>query len=235
MSCRTRLDAPLRYPISRRDLIIVMLAIRQVRIFTNLPCLGMCFDLFVVTVSFLLVDDPTTSLLAWTTTPWTLPSNLALCVHPDFDYIKIHDETRNENFILFEGLLTTLYKDPKKAKFKKIGTFKGSEMKDWRYQPLFDYFTDKVSAQSLSLFDVHGRSDSFITDSMKTVPTASSMIRMSRRRAGRELFIRHRDSVTTTIVLPSNMASYKPMKCLPAPLMMLDVSLRRCQTLRDST
>ena len=90
------------------------------------------------------MDDPTTSLLAWTTTPWTLPSNLALCVHPDFDYIKIHDETRNENFILFEGLLTTLYKDPKKAKFKKVATYKGDEMKGWRYQPLFDYFTDKV-------------------------------------------------------------------------------------------
>lgn len=96
-------------------------------------------------MSFPLVDDPTTSLLAWTTTPWTLPSNLALCVHPDIDYIKIHDETRNENFILFEGLLTTLYKDPKKAKFKKVATFKGSEMKGWRYLPLFDYFTDKVS------------------------------------------------------------------------------------------
>ncbi|KAF9519228.1 hypothetical protein BS47DRAFT_1375144 [Hydnum rufescens UP504] len=96
-----------------------------------------------VTVSFPLVDDPKTSLLAWTTTPWTLPSNLALCVHPDFDYIKVHDETRDENFILFEGLLTTLYKDPKKAKFKKIGSFKGIEMKGWRYVPMFDYFTDK--------------------------------------------------------------------------------------------
>ncbi|WWD02943.1 hypothetical protein V865_000986 [Kwoniella europaea PYCC6329] len=44
-----------------------------------------------VTVTFPLVDDPSTSLLAWTTTPYTLPSNLGLCVHPDFTYIKIYD------------------------------------------------------------------------------------------------------------------------------------------------
>lgn len=42
-----------------------------------------------VVVSFPLLTDPEVNLLAWTTTPWTLPSNLALCVHPDFDYIKI--------------------------------------------------------------------------------------------------------------------------------------------------
>lgn len=97
-----------------------------------------------MTIAFPLVDDPKTSLLAWTTTPWTLPSNLGLCVHPDFNYIKIHDETRDENFILHEGLLTTLYKDPKKAKFKKIGMFKGSDMKGWHYVPLFEYFTEQV-------------------------------------------------------------------------------------------
>ncbi|KIY74434.1 hypothetical protein CYLTODRAFT_385307 [Cylindrobasidium torrendii FP15055 ss-10] len=96
-----------------------------------------------VTVSFPLVDDPETSLLAWTTTPWTLPSNLALCVHPEFTYIKIHDEDRNQNFILYEGLLGSLYKDPKKAKFKKLAQYLGVDMKGWRYVPIFDYFTEK--------------------------------------------------------------------------------------------
>ncbi|KAF8482215.1 isoleucine-tRNA ligase [Gautieria morchelliformis] len=96
-----------------------------------------------VTVAFTLVDDPKTSLLAWTTTAWTLPSNLALCVHPKFYYIKIHDEHRDENYILHENLLGTLYKDPKKAKYKKIGQFQGSDMKGWRYVPLFEYFTEQ--------------------------------------------------------------------------------------------
>ncbi|TDL25928.1 isoleucine-tRNA ligase [Rickenella mellea] len=96
-----------------------------------------------VTVSFPLVDDRKTSLLAWTTTPWTLPSNLALCVHPKYMYVKIHDLDRDANFILHEDLLTTLYKDPKKAKFKKVGQFRGEEMKGWRYVPLFEYFTEQ--------------------------------------------------------------------------------------------
>jgi isoleucyl-tRNA synthetase len=97
-----------------------------------------------VTVAFPLVEDPSTSLLAWTTTPWTLPSNLALVVHPDFQYIKIYDNDKGQNFILYEGLLTTLYKDPKKAKYKKVGQYQGLDMKGWRYVPLFDYFKDQV-------------------------------------------------------------------------------------------
>lgn len=108
------------------------------------------FPLTAVTIAFALVDDPTTSLLAWTTTPWTLPSNLALCVHPDMEYIKIFDEDKKVNYILLESLLTTIYKDPKKAKFKKVATFKGSDMKGWRYTPLFDFFTDKVRDRPVS-------------------------------------------------------------------------------------
>jgi isoleucyl-tRNA synthetase len=95
-----------------------------------------------VVVSFPLVDDPETSLLAWTTTPWTLPSHTGLCVHPDFEYIKIKDEKSGKTYILMEELLRTLYKDPKKAKFKKLATYKGTDMLGWRYEPLFDYFYD---------------------------------------------------------------------------------------------
>ncbi|KAI1493021.1 tRNA synthetases class I-domain-containing protein [Biscogniauxia mediterranea] len=93
-----------------------------------------------VVVSFPLVDDPTTQLLAWTTTPWTLPSNLGLAAHPEFEYVKIHDEKSGNNYILLEKLLTTLYKDPKKAKFKIVEKLKGKDMLGWKYQPLFDYF-----------------------------------------------------------------------------------------------
>ena len=66
-------------------------------------------------------------------------------MHPQFNYIKIHDAQRDENYILHENLLGTLYKDPKKAKYKKIGQFQGSDMKGWRYVPLFEYFTEQVS------------------------------------------------------------------------------------------
>ena len=42
-----------------------------------------------VMVSFPLDEDMNVSLVAWTTTPWTLPSNLALCVHPDLVYVRV--------------------------------------------------------------------------------------------------------------------------------------------------
>lgn len=109
-----------------------------------------------MTVSFPLVDDPSTSFLAWTTTPYTLPSNLALCVNPEFTYIKIHDFERGQNFILLEKLLGSVYKEyaggkkpdaKKEPKFKKIGSFQGKDMVGWRYIPMFDYFTEQVSRQ----------------------------------------------------------------------------------------
>ncbi|KAI0302614.1 isoleucine-tRNA ligase [Russula brevipes] len=112
-----------------------------------------------VTVAFPLVDDPKTSLLAWTTTPWTLPSNLALCVHPDLTYIKIYDEERGENYILLESRLVALYKDPKKAKFKKVGQFKGEDLRSWRYTPMFEYFTEKYEDRAFRVLV-----DTYVTD-----------------------------------------------------------------------
>lgn len=93
-----------------------------------------------IVVSFPLVDDPSTKLLAWTTTPWTLPSNLVIVAHPDFEYIKIHDEQRDERYILLQSCLGTLYKDPKKAKFRIIEKFPGKKMAGWKYKPIFPYF-----------------------------------------------------------------------------------------------
>lgn len=125
-----------------------------------------------ITVAFPLADDPSTSLLAWTTTPYTLPSNLALCVHPDFTYIKIHDIERNQNYILLESLLGTVYKeyqngkkpDPKKEpKFKKVGTFVGKDMVGWRYTPMFDYFTEQYEDRAFRVV-----ADTYVTDSSGT-------------------------------------------------------------------
>lgn len=95
-----------------------------------------------VVVSFPLVDDPTTELLAWTTTPWTLPSNTGIAAHPDFEYIKINDQASGRNYILLESCLKTLYgeKGLKKAKYTILEKIKGKDMLGWKYEPLFDYF-----------------------------------------------------------------------------------------------
>ncbi|KAL9584715.1 MAG: hypothetical protein Q9212_001947 [Teloschistes hypoglaucus] len=96
-----------------------------------------------VVVTFPLLDDPQTCLLAWTTTPWTLPSHTSLAAHPDLEYVKIYDEASGKNYILLEQLLKTIYKDVKKARYKVVGRFKGKEMLGWRYEPLFDYFYEE--------------------------------------------------------------------------------------------
>jgi isoleucyl-tRNA synthetase len=64
-----------------------------------------------------LVDDPGTSLLVWTTTPWTLPANVAVAAHPDIDYVKVEhtikngSETQTEKLILAKSLLKAVFGD----------------------------------------------------------------------------------------------------------------------------
>ncbi|TDZ23108.1 Isoleucine--tRNA ligase [Colletotrichum orbiculare MAFF 240422] len=116
-----------------------------------------------VVVSFPLLDDPETRLLAWTTTPWTLPSHLGLATHPDFEYIKIHDEKSGKKYILLEKLLATLYKDPKKAKFKVIEKIKGKDMLGWRYEPPFKYFYEEYKDVAFRVLNA-----TYITDDSGT-------------------------------------------------------------------
>lgn len=112
-----------------------------------------------VVVTFPLLDDPETCLLAWTTTPWTLPSHTGLAAHPDFEYIKIKDEASGKNYILLEKLLGTLYKDPKKAKFTIQERIKGKDMLGWKYQPLFDYFYEEFKDYGFRVFNA-----TYVTD-----------------------------------------------------------------------
>ena len=66
-----------------------------------------------VVMSFPLVEDPETSFVAWTTTPWTLPSNLALAVNPNFEYVKIKDLKTGNKYIIAKCRLGELYKSGK--------------------------------------------------------------------------------------------------------------------------
>lgn len=96
-----------------------------------------------VTVAFPIVGDENTKLCAWTTTPWTLVSNLALAVNPNFEYVKILDEKTGANYILLEKLLTTLFKNPKKEKLKVVAKIKGSELIGLHYLPPYEYFYEE--------------------------------------------------------------------------------------------
>ena len=82
-------------------------------------------------------------MVAWTTTPWTLPSNLALCVNPGKDYVKVREKESGAIYILMEARICELYKDPEA--YEVLAKFKGSVLEGKRYEPLFDYFASMES------------------------------------------------------------------------------------------
>ncbi|QLL31708.1 hypothetical protein HG536_0B05730 [Torulaspora globosa] len=116
-----------------------------------------------VTIGFNVIGQEKTQLVAWTTTPWTLPSNLALCVNPDFEYVKIYDEKKDRYFILLESLIKTLYKKPKDEKFKVVERIQGKDLVGLKYEPLFPYFVEKMGATA---FKVVG--DGYVTSDSGT-------------------------------------------------------------------
>ena len=81
------------------------------------------------------------SFIAWTTTPWTLPSNIALCLNPDQEYVKVKDKTRNNQvYVLMEARLNDVYKSP--DDYEILSKCKGSAYLGQKYKPLFTYFTN---------------------------------------------------------------------------------------------
>lgn len=89
------------------------------------------------------VNDPDmangkTYFIAWTTTPWTLPSNQGLCMGPEVDYVKIRDKESGDFYIFAEARLGAYYKDPEA--YEIIYRHKGKDFLGTRYEPLFPYF-----------------------------------------------------------------------------------------------
>jgi isoleucyl-tRNA synthetase len=97
-------------------------------------------------IKFKLLGEENTYFLAWTTTPWTLLSNVALAVHPDYDYILV--EQGNEHLILAKDLQMVLEGD-----YKIIRRFKGKELEGLEYEPLFDFVKPEKKAFVVVLGD----------------------------------------------------------------------------------
>ncbi|CCD25231.1 isoleucine--tRNA ligase ILS1 NDAI_0E04140 [Naumovozyma dairenensis CBS 421] len=111
-----------------------------------------------VTIGFDVIGQEKTQLVAWTTTPWTLPSNMALCVNPEFEYVKIYDEKKDRYYILLEALIKSLYKKPKDEKYKIVEKIKGSELVGLKYKPLFPYFAEEYKETAFRVI-----SDGYVT------------------------------------------------------------------------
>ncbi len=99
-----------------------------------------------------LVDKPDTSLLVWTTTPWTLPGNVAVAAHPDVDYVTI-ERTHNgskEKLILAQGLVGKVFQD---EEVKILESYKGKKLKGVKYHPLFTFIPPEKPAFFVVLGD----------------------------------------------------------------------------------
>jgi len=103
-----------------------------------------------------LVDEEGTSLLVWTTTPWTLPGNVAVAVAPDVEYVKIEREVglngskSKERLILARALMEKVFGE---EEVEIVETFKGKKLKGVKYNPLFTFMPPDKPAHYVVLGD----------------------------------------------------------------------------------
>jgi isoleucyl-tRNA synthetase len=101
-----------------------------------------------ITVRFRLHDDlgagAPVHVLAWTTTPWTLPENLALAVGPEISYELIEDLTSHERYVLASERIPAYYKSPEA--YKTLRTLIGKDLAGKTYEPLLPFFAGHPKA-----------------------------------------------------------------------------------------
>ncbi|HQH99633.1 MAG TPA: isoleucine--tRNA ligase, partial [Spirochaetota bacterium] len=89
------------------------------------------------------IDTDGVKIMAWTTTPWTLPSNTALAVGPDIKYVRVRTAnpyTSEPITVILAGeLIPSIFPADKKLEYTVTGTYKGSELKDIDYEQLIDW------------------------------------------------------------------------------------------------
>jgi isoleucyl-tRNA synthetase len=93
---------------------------------------------------------PNTYILAWTTTPWTLPSNLALTLGPDIDYVLVKDHDGGDHYLLAEARLAAYYKNP--TEYTILWTKKGADLAGICYEPLFPYFKEAAEQNAFKTY-----------------------------------------------------------------------------------
>ena len=90
------------------------------------------------TAKFAIKGEENTYFLAWTTTPWTLPSNVALCVNPDEDYVKIKAD--GVFYILAEALVAANFPE---TEYEVVERYKGKDLEYKEYTPLYSFVSPK--------------------------------------------------------------------------------------------
>ena len=90
-------------------------------------------------------------ILAWTTTPWTLPSNVALCVNPDETYVKVKMKEDGTVYYMAQALCDTVLGE---GTYDVLETFVGKDLEYKEYEPLFDYAVATCEKQHKKAFYV---------------------------------------------------------------------------------
>lgn len=98
-----------------------------------------------VTVEFELVDTPKTFLLAWTTTPWTLPGNVALAVNPNIEYVEVTGSEVGNTYIIAKSRVEAIFKEGHHVQRE----FKGSDLVGKKYRPVFDYYSSDAALKNV--------------------------------------------------------------------------------------
>ncbi len=103
-----------------------------------------------ITVLFKLEDEENTYLSAWTTTPWTLPSNLGLIVNEEMDYKKLYLKEQDINIIIAAMRVEAYAKQL--GEYEEVASFKGSSLKGKTYEPLFNFFAHHKADGCFQIF-----------------------------------------------------------------------------------
>ncbi len=140
-------------------------------------------------VAFSLKDDPEVSLIIWTTTPWTLPSNLAVAVHPNLDYVKMRDRETGRIFILAQARIQAHFKE-----YEVLEIMKGKALKGIEYNPPFSYFTQTWENKAFRV----------LLDEFVTIESGTGIVHLAPAFGEADFFICQREGIDPVCPVDQN-------------------------------
>ena len=124
-------------------------------------------------VRFMVKDEENVCFLAWTTTPWTLPSNVALCVNPKDSYVRIRVEGEEMEYILAAELVDTVIGSRYPGKqITTLATYLGKDLEYKEYVPLFDFTAKAVEER-------HGKAHYVVCDPYVTMTDGTGIVHIA--------------------------------------------------------
>lgn len=138
-----------------------------------------------LTVSMKVLGEKDTHLMIWTTTPWTLVSNLAVMVGPAIDYVKVKHKASGQFYYIAEARLPSY--DKEGTEYEIMERLKGKDLEGKRYYPLFNYFADRGDLGAFRVITDEGVSTEDGTGLVHCAPAFGEADFYACQRAGIEL------------------------------------------------